>query len=116
MRILVFGVFFFSSRRRHTRWPRDWSSDVCSSDLMTVPVNDAGEYQVLALIPGTYSVKASADGFESVLRDNIILHVQDRLSIEFTLKAGSVNQQAVVTTGEPPLQTQTAERANVVEW
>src|SRR5207253_6894592 len=27
-------VFFFSSRRRHTRWPRDWSSDVCSSDLV----------------------------------------------------------------------------------
>src|SRR5690625_7929370 len=26
-------VFFFSSRRRHTSWPRDWSSDVCSSDL-----------------------------------------------------------------------------------
>src|SRR5207253_8211343 len=26
-------VSFFSSRRRHTRWPRDWSSDVCSSDL-----------------------------------------------------------------------------------
>src|SRR5439155_3788503 len=29
-------LFFFSSRRRHTRWPRDWSSDVCSSDLFTV--------------------------------------------------------------------------------
>src|SRR5207253_6467798 len=28
-----FYIFFFSSRRRHTRWPRDWSSDVCSSDL-----------------------------------------------------------------------------------
>src|SRR6266702_6150900 len=27
------SVFFFSRRRRHTRWPRDWSSDVCSSDL-----------------------------------------------------------------------------------
>src|SRR6266481_8466275 len=26
-------VFFFSSRRRHTRWNCDWSSDVCSSDL-----------------------------------------------------------------------------------
>src|SRR5690625_6974841 len=26
-------LFFVSSRRRHTRWPRDWSSDVCSSDL-----------------------------------------------------------------------------------
>src|SRR5947209_16678858 len=34
--ILVFVVyffFFFSSRRRHTRYWRDWSSDVCSSDL-----------------------------------------------------------------------------------
>src|SRR5215510_15595935 len=28
------AAFFFSSRRRHTRWPRDWSSDVCSSDLV----------------------------------------------------------------------------------
>src|SRR5690606_40556631 len=30
--VLVF-CFFFSSRRRHTRFSRDWSSDVCSSDL-----------------------------------------------------------------------------------
>src|SRR5690606_40126514 len=28
-----FTTFFFSSRRRHTRFSRDWSSDVCSSDL-----------------------------------------------------------------------------------
>src|SRR5690625_7118386 len=31
--MLFLVYFFFSSRRRHTRWPRDWSSDVCSSDL-----------------------------------------------------------------------------------
>src|SRR5207253_8229013 len=31
--VFVVVGFFFSSRRRHTRWPRDWSSDVCSSDL-----------------------------------------------------------------------------------
>src|SRR6267143_6781939 len=29
--------FFFSSRRRHTRWNCDWSSDVCSSDLLGLP-------------------------------------------------------------------------------
>src|SRR2546429_3272001 len=29
----LFVIFFFSSRRRHTRCSRDWSSDVCSSDL-----------------------------------------------------------------------------------
>src|SRR5687768_12723857 len=38
-------LFFFSSRRRHTRCSRDWSSDVCSSDLAkyACPVREAGE-------------------------------------------------------------------------
>src|SRR5205809_7578741 len=34
------GLFFFSSRRRHTRCSRDWSSDVCSSDLVLERVAD----------------------------------------------------------------------------
>src|SRR2546430_9229893 len=33
--------FFFSSRRRHTRFDCDWSSDVCSSDLGGLAVHDA---------------------------------------------------------------------------
>src|SRR5690625_5186076 len=36
MLVVFVLLFFFSSRRRHTRWPRDWSSDVCSSDLGNV--------------------------------------------------------------------------------
>src|SRR3989442_11246653 len=32
--MIFFFFFFFSSRRRHTRCGRDWSSDVCSSDLI----------------------------------------------------------------------------------
>src|SRR5699024_11320896 len=32
--LLIIPLFFFSSRRRHTRSKRDWSSDVCSSDLV----------------------------------------------------------------------------------
>src|SRR5690606_29337303 len=34
----MFIFFFFSSRRRHTRFSRDWSSDVCSSDLDIIDV------------------------------------------------------------------------------
>src|SRR5438876_4217718 len=37
--------FFFSSRRRHTRWTGDWSSDVCSSDLRNLTL-------VLSLLAG----------------------------------------------------------------
>src|SRR5882757_7768952 len=39
--------FFFSSRRRHTRYWRDWSSDVCSSDLTRI-VHDIGLAEELA--------------------------------------------------------------------
>src|SRR5579872_5662312 len=81
---------------------------------ITTPVDAAGEYQVLTLIPGIYSVKVSAAGFDSVLRDDITLHVQDHLSLDFTLKVGSVKTEIVVTSGEPILQTQTADLGSVV--
>src|SRR5690606_10575186 len=35
-------LFFFSSRRRHTRFSRDWSSDVCSSDLKAAQAGESG--------------------------------------------------------------------------
>src|SRR5690349_22741302 len=39
---LYHDSFFFSSRRRHTRSLRDWSSDVCSSDLLTSATSSSG--------------------------------------------------------------------------
>src|SRR5207253_3637596 len=48
--------FFFSSRRRHTRWPRDWSSDVCSSDLFVA----AGvPKQAMSIYPGLGDIGAA---------------------------------------------------------
>src|SRR3989454_7191405 len=37
-----FSFFFFSSRRRHTRLQGDWSSDVCSSDLILIRTSENG--------------------------------------------------------------------------
>src|SRR5215813_14646437 len=43
---VYFLCFFFSSRRRHTRCGRDWSSDVCSSDLhASQHMHDQQEYE-----------------------------------------------------------------------
>src|SRR2546429_6339184 len=39
-------VFFFSSRRRHTRCSRDWSSDVCSSDLAGKAIRGQGKARI----------------------------------------------------------------------
>src|SRR2546429_1805078 len=48
-------MFFFSSRRRHTRCSRDWSSDVCSSDLSTrrnrLPINRKKNNSAAMLYP-----------------------------------------------------------------
>src|SRR5215510_9206171 len=59
--------FFFSSRRRHTRWPRDWSSDVCSSDLSfagLVPNVGLGPYCV-----AKYGVVALAEVLQRELKE-----------------------------------------------
>src|SRR5690625_5245168 len=39
--------YFCTSRRRHTRWPRDWSSDVCSSDLKKEKTLEKKQYEIV---------------------------------------------------------------------
>src|SRR6266487_5561903 len=71
----ILFFFFFSSRRRHTRWTGDWSSDVCSSDLvavaMRVPqlVGGAGRLVPDDDVPVTGAVRAALD--QSVGRDPV---------------------------------------------
>src|SRR5205814_6238363 len=60
------SCFFFSSRRRHTRCLRDWSSDVCSSDLSDL----VGEYQETILVRNAkgYNVGTTLFGLMSRLK------------------------------------------------
>src|SRR2546430_4670676 len=56
--------FFFSSRRRHTIFDYDWSSDVCSSDL-TSKTNKDGRYTIIFNGGGgDYLMTVSAIGFQ----------------------------------------------------
>src|SRR5207249_9224592 len=73
--VVFLFFFFFSSRRRHTRSKRDWSSDVCSSDLAArcnVKIerisNPFPEFQV----PKGYD---SASYFEKVVREGFAARV-----------------------------------------
>src|SRR5207249_8607762 len=54
-----FVRFFFSSRRRHTRSKRDWSSDVCSSDLMPGHIYTRG-YVGVVTRSGTLGYEAAS--------------------------------------------------------
>src|SRR5207253_7006332 len=64
--------FFFSSRRRHTRWPRDWSSDVCSSDLVPAPYPDRGRArEIISAFTVSYGSRdpQTAQKFATLLTD-----------------------------------------------
>src|SRR5439155_6834291 len=65
----IIFFFFFSSRRRHTRWPRDWSSDVCSSDLEVLRVTSAERPHVLILDDAQWIDATSYQMIERLARD-----------------------------------------------
>src|SRR6266511_5543116 len=53
--------FFFSSRRRHTRFSRDWSSDVCSSDLVGIDDDQGAHAEPGELLDEVAAEAAAAD-------------------------------------------------------
>src|SRR3989475_13132077 len=70
--------FFFSSRRRHTRFDCDWSSDVCSSDLLGFYGVKSGLDAILSGFSGSFSYPADsfiADSNDLALALDMILPV-----------------------------------------
>src|SRR5882757_7104364 len=62
-------LFFFSSRRRHTRYWRDWSSDVCSSDLPQATIHTILQTSDGYLWMGTEEGLVRFDGMRFVVSD-----------------------------------------------
>src|SRR3712207_5369467 len=77
-RLYSFYFVFFSSRRRHTRYWRDWSSDVCSSDLTPVTFlvgeNGSGKSTVLEALAA--AVGSVVVGGEDVRADKTLGHAR----------------------------------------
>src|SRR2546429_6778063 len=65
-------IFFFSSRRRHTRCSRDWSSDVCSSDLVRHGANQ------LFRVQGTSHMLSRANEPDHFIHQHIIVRLHTR--------------------------------------
>src|SRR5690606_40137743 len=84
---------FFSSRRRHTRFSRDWSSDVCSSDLCDIPRQKGqrpgeerspspGAARISGSVQAVAAPKSRADVLTDVVEELVdlvdLLHALDR--------------------------------------
>jgi hypothetical protein len=81
----------------------------------TTESNESGFYRGTALPPGVYRANVSKDGFAGIVKDNIELHVQDDVSINFSLRVGSVSESISVQGGAPLIDTESAAVSTVVD-
>src|SRR5438874_5358380 len=93
----LLSIFFFSSRRRHTRSLRDWSSDVCSSDLGTRIVVDP-----FTRIEGHLRIEVNVD------KDNVIRNAVSTGTMWRGLE--------VILKGRDPRDARSEERRVGKEW
>ena len=81
----------------------------------TTQTNSAGVYSFPAMIPGTYDVKAVAAGFDTVVKTNILLQVQQTARVDFTLNVGQATQTVEVSASGELLSTENASVGTVIE-
>jgi Carboxypeptidase regulatory-like domain len=77
--------------------------------VLTSKTNKSGDYYFSPIKTGTYTVSASAVGFETTQQNNVVVHVTDRLNIPFKLTPGKITETVTVISAAPLMQTQTAE-------
>src|SRR5256886_1846001 len=85
-------ICFFSSRRRHTRFDCDWSSDVCSSDLYTAAAGGISNGSVTLVVPGGWSAPSTTGanaGYTTASSGTVSVSSQTITVSSLTLAGGS---------------------------
>lgn len=77
--------------------------------------NGEGIYLVTNLPPGTYQIQVSKIGFKALIKPNIVLNVEDALSINFVLPVGAASITVTVEGGAPVINTTDAAVSTVVD-
>ena len=81
----------------------------------TATTNDQGIYRVVALQPGIYRITVLKDGFKSIVKSGLELHVQDVASINFELQVGSVSETVTVRGDQLVVNTTDASVSTIVD-
>lgn len=77
--------------------------------------DNSGNYVFSPIKIGNYKVVVTALGFSTTTQENIVLHVQDRISVNIALKTGEANTSVTVTEAPPLLQTEEGSTGQVIE-
>jgi hypothetical protein len=81
----------------------------------TAKTNAEGIYVVPNLPPGPYRIQVSNSGFKTIIKPDIVIHVQDALAINFTLPIGAASEVMTVQGGAPLIDTQAGVVSTVID-
>ncbi len=73
----------------------------------TLTTDAAGEYSAPTLIPGNYTVRVEASGFQTLNRENVVLEVGKEVRVDLTPRPGQQSQTVTVTEAVPLVGTST---------
>lgn len=90
-------------------------TNIATNASRSTATNSAGIYLFPDLVPGTYNVKVETPGFEPQIKTNIILQVQQRARVDFTLVVGQATQTVEVSAAAASLATEDATVGTVIE-
>ena len=76
--------------------------------------NETGDFVVLNLIPGDYTITASLKGFKTLQRKGFNLQVNARVAVDLVLEVGELSETVEVTGATPLLQTESSTVENVI--
>lgn len=88
--------------------------DMIRNTSWVARTNGAGEYVLPDLPVGTYRVTVQANGFETAVRSNVELVLDQRPRLDFQMRVGSVDQSVEVSSAPPLLQTETMQLGSVI--
>jgi hypothetical protein len=77
--------------------------------------NNEGYYVVPNIPPGTYRIQVSNTGFKTIIKPDIVIHVEDALAINFTLPIGAASEIVTVEGGAPLVNTENAAVSTVID-
>src|SRR5438309_3896050 len=77
--------------------------------------NNVGSYSIVNLPPGRYRIEVEKEGFKSVVKSDVMLHVQDVIATNFEMGLGSTSEVVTVVGGVPLVNTQSAAVSTVVD-
>jgi hypothetical protein len=89
--------------------------DTSRGTTTNLTTNDDGFYQANYLIPSTYQIIVEANGFKKTIRENVVLQINQTLSIDVMLEVGGNQETVTVTSETPALETNNASVGQTVD-